>query len=95
MQVLFTTVGDRRFALDCAEILEVLPVVSHRPAGTGPAWLLGLFNLRGTLVPLVDLCRIVDGTQTAGGEGMPIVEPPLSVGTASTAHPRPPRPSVQ
>ncbi len=73
MQVLFTTVGDRRFALDCAEILEVLPVVSHRPAGTGPAWLLGLFNLRGTLVPLVDLCRIVDGTQTAMRMGARIV----------------------
>ena len=64
MQVLFTVVGDRRFALDCGEILEVLPVVAHRPAGTGPSWLLGLFNLRGVLVPLVDLSVIVDGSST-------------------------------
>lgn len=64
MQVLLTTIGDRRFALDCAEILEVLPVVAHRAAGTGPKWLLGLMNLRGTLVPLVDLSVIVDGTAT-------------------------------
>jgi len=73
VQVLFTTIGDRRFALDCAEVLEVLPVVSHRPAGTGPAWLLGLFNLRGTLVPLVDLSRIVDGAPTATRMGARIV----------------------
>ena len=73
MQVLFTTVGGRRFALDCAEILEVLPVVAHRPAGTGPKWLLGLFNLRGTLVPLVDLGVIVDGTPTTMRLGARIV----------------------
>lgn len=73
MQVLFTTVGDRRFALDCAEILEVLPIVAHRPAGTGPAWLLGLFNLRGTLVPLVDLSQIVDRTPTVQRMGARIV----------------------
>jgi chemotaxis-related protein WspB len=73
MQVLFTTVGDRRFALDCAEIVEVLPVVSHRPAGTGPKWLLGLFNLRGVLVPLVDLAAIVDGTATPLRMGARIV----------------------
>ena len=29
------------------------------------------------------------GIQIAGGEGIPIVEPPFSVGTPSTAHPRP------
>ena len=73
MQVLFTTFGGRRFALDCAEILEVLPVVAHRPAGTGPKWLLGLFNLRGTLVPLVDLGVIVDGTPTTMRLGARIV----------------------
>jgi chemotaxis-related protein WspB len=64
MHVLFTIVHERRFALDCAEIIEVLPVVSHRPAGTGPAWLLGLINVRGELLPLVDLSVIVDGKPT-------------------------------
>jgi chemotaxis-related protein WspB len=62
--VLLVTVGGRRFALDAAEVIEVLPVVAHRSAGTGPKWLLGLFNLRGRLLPLVDLSTIVDGTAT-------------------------------
>ena len=73
MQVLFTTVGERRFAIDCAEVLEVVPVVAHRPAGIGPKWLLGLFNLRGALVPLVDLSGIVDGSTTPMRMGARIV----------------------
>lgn len=64
MQVLLTTVANRRFALDCADAVEVLPVVDHRPAGAGPAWLLGLINVRGELLPLVDLSVIVDGHPT-------------------------------
>ncbi len=65
MQVLTTIVGDRRFAIDCAEVLEILPLVAYRTAGTGPSWLMGLINVRGQLMPLVDLSVIVDGTSTA------------------------------
>ena len=36
-----------------------------------------------------------NGSQIAGGDGMPIVEPPFRAGTASPAHPRPPGPLVQ
>jgi len=35
------------------------------------------------------------GSQRAGGEGMEMVEPALSAGMASTAHPKPVLPSVQ
>ena len=64
MQVLFTIVGSRRFAIDCADTIEVLPVVTHRPAGIGPPWLLGLINVRGELLPLVDLSVIVENKPT-------------------------------
>jgi chemotaxis signal transduction protein len=73
MQVLLTTVATRRYALDCADVVEVLPVVDHRAAGTGPAWLLGLINVRGVLLPLVDLSLIVDGRRTAPTLGSRIV----------------------
>lgn len=65
MQVLLTTVGGRRFALDCADVVEVLPVVAHRRTGVGPRWLMGLINVRGQLLPLVDLTQIVDAEPTA------------------------------
>ena len=64
MQVLVTAVAGRRYAIDCAEAVEVLPVVAHRAAGTGPAWLLGLIQVRGELMPLVDLSVIVEGKPT-------------------------------
>jgi chemotaxis-related protein WspB len=73
VQVLVTTIGARRFALDLAEISEVLPMVSHHATGGGPAWLLGLFNLRGSMIPLVDLSVIVDGTATTPTLGSRIV----------------------
>ena len=64
MHVLLTIIGERRFAIDCADIVEVIPAVLHRPAGTGPAWLLGLIDVHAELLPLVDLSTIVDGTRT-------------------------------
>lgn len=64
MQVLFTLVGDRRYAIDCADTIEVLPVVAHRTVGVGPQWLLGLINVRGELLPLVDLSVIVENKPT-------------------------------
>jgi chemotaxis signal transduction protein len=64
MDVLLTTIDGRRFALDCAETVEVLPLVSHRPVGAGPAWLLGLIDVRGELMPLVDLSAIIAGHPT-------------------------------
>ncbi len=73
MQVLFTHIDGRRFALDCADVVEVLPVVSHRAAGAGPAWLLGLFDLHGRLVPLVELAAIVCGRPTEPRLGSRIV----------------------
>lgn len=73
ISVLLVTVGGKRFALDAREVVEVLPVVAFRAAGTGPKWLLGLFNLRGALLPLVDLSIIVDGAPTASRLGSRIV----------------------
>jgi chemotaxis-related protein WspB len=71
--VLLVTVGGKRFALDASDVMEVLPVVAHRSAGTGPKWLLGLFNLRGRLLPLVDLSTLVDGGRTEVRLGSRIV----------------------
>ncbi len=39
--------------------------------------------------------RRLSGSQTAGGDGIPMVEPPFKVGTPSRHQPRPRRPSVQ
>jgi chemotaxis-related protein WspB len=73
MQVLLVPIAGQRYALDAREVAEVLPLVEFRKAGTGPAWLLGLANVRGKLVPLVDLSMIVENTPTARTLGARIV----------------------
>ncbi|MDI9404670.1 MAG: chemotaxis protein CheW [Limnohabitans sp.] len=73
MQVLLVPIAGHRYALDAREVVEVLPMVEYRRAGTGPAWLLGLANLRGKLTPLVDLSIIVERTPTARTLGARIV----------------------
>ncbi len=73
MQALFLEIEGRRFAIAASEILEVLPMVEFRAAQAGPEWLLGLFNRRGTMVPLVDLAHMVVGTPATLRMGSRIV----------------------
>ncbi|MSR41820.1 MAG: chemotaxis protein CheW [Phycisphaerales bacterium] len=73
MQALFIEIEGRRFAISASEILEVLPMVEYRSAQAGPPWLLGLFNRRGALVPLVDLAHLIAGTAASLRMGSRIV----------------------
>src|SRR5271155_4730472 len=47
--------GRERFCLSVLEVEEVVewPIVTRIPLG--PAFLIGVFNLRGTIVPLIDI----------------------------------------
>jgi chemotaxis signal transduction protein len=47
--------GRERFCLSVLEVEEVVewPIVTRIPLG--PAFLMGVFNLRGTIVPLIDI----------------------------------------
>lgn len=53
--------GDSEFALSVAHVQEVVnPCASYTPVPLGPHYLRGIFNLRGTIVPVVDLRRLLD-----------------------------------
>ncbi|ALS59316.2 hypothetical protein AT302_05635 [Pandoraea norimbergensis] len=64
--------GDVEFALPIAALQEVVNYPSRiTPVPLSPPFLLGLFNLRGTLIPIVDLKPLLSmssgvGTGTAG-----------------------------
>ena len=45
----------REFALPLAHVREVLPMVILTPIPQSVAWLAGMFNLRGQLIPIIDL----------------------------------------
>jgi twitching motility protein PilI len=57
-------IGSRRLVSGIGEINEILamPVMAHVP-GTRP-WLLGVSNVRGTLIAIVDLKQFLEGERT-------------------------------
>jgi len=44
-----------RYAVDVARVVEVVPRIALRPIPHAPAFLAGLFDLGGRMVPVVDL----------------------------------------
>jgi purine-binding chemotaxis protein CheW len=50
----------RRYALDITAAREIVPAPAIRPLPGAPATLLGLFNLRGDVVPLFDTAALAD-----------------------------------
>jgi chemotaxis-related protein WspB len=59
MLFLLLQLGDERYAIAAAEIVEVLPAIAVRPIAHAPAGVAGIVTYRGKPVPVVDLARIV------------------------------------
>ncbi len=55
----------RCYALDAVLVAEVVAVPRVLPVPLSPPWLLGLHNLRGTVLALVDLAAVLDLPQGA------------------------------
>lgn len=62
MLALAFNVGSDRFALDCTEVVEVVPNIEPRSVPHAPAFVPGLFTYRGAIVPIVDLCQLIRKT---------------------------------
>lgn len=69
-------VGAAWHALDLAEVREVVPAPTAAPVPRAPSWLVGLANLRGEIVPIVD---------TAGALGDEPVREPSHLVIVTTA----------
>lgn len=57
-------VGERRLASGFDEVLEILPLPQITPVPGAQAWMLGVGNVRGTLLPIVDLKQFLEGERT-------------------------------
>jgi len=62
-------VGSRRLASSFDEVLEILPLPQATPVPGAQPWLLGLANVRGNLLPVVDLKYFLEGERTVLHEG--------------------------
>lgn len=57
-------IGSRRLASGFDEVLEVLPMPQVTPVPGAQPWMLGVGNIRGTLLPIVDLKQFLEGERT-------------------------------
>lgn len=61
MLLLLFQIGKDRFGLDVSQIIEVVPLVTFKKVHRTPKYVTGLFNYRGTMVPVIDLSALISG----------------------------------
>jgi chemotaxis-related protein WspB len=60
LYILFS-IGHDRYALDSRHVVEIVPRVECWPLPKAPAYVIGVFRYRGQLVPVLDLCQLMQG----------------------------------
>lgn len=56
-RLLYLAVAGHRFCLRLVDVERLLPLMRVQPVPEGPDYLLGVMNLRGEAVPILDLAR--------------------------------------
>ncbi|WP_235526478.1 chemotaxis protein CheW [Nostoc piscinale] len=59
--MLLFKVGNERYAIASSEVVEVIPLIVLKNLPHTPEYLAGVFNYRGFIVPVVDLCQLMLG----------------------------------
>jgi chemotaxis-related protein WspB len=62
MLFLVVQLGTDRYALEAAQVVEVLPLVSSKQIPRAPLGVAGVFDYHGAPVPLIDLTELAQGT---------------------------------
>ncbi len=67
MLTLLFNLGKDSFAVDSARVVEVIPSINLKKLAQAPVHVAGVFDYRGKIVPVVDLCRLIYRNESAGG----------------------------
>src|SRR3546814_7189141 len=59
--------GMRRLLVGFDEVVEIIPLPAATPVPGAASWMLGVANVRGTLLPIVDLKQFMDDERTEIG----------------------------
>jgi len=73
MLYLLLRMGTERYALEARRIVEVVPLVMLRPLPHTPDYVAGLFDYRGSWVPVIDLCQLTRGLPCASHQTTRII----------------------
>ena len=57
-------IGSKRLASGFDEVVEIMPMPQVTPVPGAQPWLLGVANIRGNLLPIVDLKQFLEGERT-------------------------------
>ena len=66
-------VGKRRLASGFDEVVEILGMPPVTPVPGAQPWMLGVANIRGNLLPIVDLRQFLEGERTVLHEGQRVL----------------------
>lgn len=89
IQALLLPVGDDLYALPVAWAREVVAAPTVTPLVTAPPIILGLFNLRGQIVPLLDTAAVLGTGSTDSAAFAVVVDCPQGLaGLATTGFPQ-------
>ncbi len=61
MLALLFHIGDTMYTIKCDKIREIAPMVMLKTVPHAPDYFAGYFNYRGAIVPVMDLCRLIQG----------------------------------
>lgn len=64
MLMLLFYVRNVLYAIESSRVVEVIPRVALRKVHHVPDYVAGLFNYRGKIVPVIDLCHLIGGTSS-------------------------------
>ena len=62
-------IGKRRLVSSFDEVMEILSLPPVTPVPGAEPWMLGIANIRGSLLPVVDLKQFLEGERTVVHEG--------------------------
>lgn len=61
MLMLLFCLENERYALESKQIVEIVPLVEIKKLPHAPDYISGVFNYRGQIVPILDLCQLIQG----------------------------------
>ncbi len=61
MLILLFYIGEVMYTIKCEKVREIAPMVTLKDIPHTPDFFAGFFNYRGNIVPVIDLCQLIQG----------------------------------